>query len=79
MNQQDSRELKLITDTVCSVVDAEKIYLFGSFAYGMPKEDSDFDIYAGKQNRRCRPLKLPVLPVIKIGSSKFSEEKHRKD
>ena len=45
MNQQDSRELKLITDTVCSVVDAEKIYLFGSFAYGMPKEDSDFDIY----------------------------------
>lgn len=57
MNQQDSRELKLITDTVCSVVDAEKIYLFGSFAYGMPKEDSDFDIYVLLTDGSERPLK----------------------
>lgn len=57
MNQQDNIELKKITDTVCSVVDAEKIYLFGSFAYGNPRDDSDFDIYVLLPDNNERPLK----------------------
>lgn len=57
MNQQDSMELKMITDMVCSVVDTEKIYLFGSFAYGTPKADSDFDIYVLLADENERPLK----------------------
>ncbi|MCM1134087.1 MAG: nucleotidyltransferase domain-containing protein [Clostridium sp.] len=57
MNQQDSMELKKIADTVCSVVEAEKIYLFGSFAYGIPKKDSDFDIYVLLADGSERPLK----------------------
>lgn len=57
MNQQDSSELKIIIDTVCSVVDVEKIYLFGSFAYGIPKKDSDFDIYVLLADGSERPLK----------------------
>ena len=36
-------------DTICRIiretVDVEKIYLFGSYAYGTPNQDSDFDIY----------------------------------
>ena len=36
-------------DTICRViretVETEKIYLFGSYAYGTPDKDSDFDIY----------------------------------
>ena len=57
MNQQEKEELKRITDTICSVVDAEKIYLFGSFAYGVPKADSDFDIYVLLPDYSERPLK----------------------
>lgn len=57
MNQRDHMELKMITDAVCAVVDAEKIYLFGSFAYGDPKEDSDFDIYVLLADESERPLK----------------------
>lgn len=57
MNQQDSMELKKITDTVRSVIDAERIYLFGSFAYGNPREDSDFDIYIVLSDESERPLK----------------------
>lgn len=57
MNQRDSRELKMIADTVCSVVNVEKIYLFGSFAYGEPKNDSDFDIYVLLTDKSVRPLK----------------------
>ncbi len=56
MNQQDSMELKMITDTVRSTVDVEKIYLFGSFAYGIPKDDSDFDIYVLLADENERPL-----------------------
>ena len=57
MNRQDDMELKQITDTVCSVVNAETIYLFGSFAYGNPREDSDFDIYVLLADDSERPLK----------------------
>ncbi|MDR1051627.1 MAG: nucleotidyltransferase domain-containing protein [Deltaproteobacteria bacterium] len=28
-----------------SAVDCDKIYLFGSYAYGEPTEDSDLDFY----------------------------------
>ena len=57
MNQRDSKDLKMITDTVRSVVNVEKIYLFGSFAYGEPKDDSDFDIYVLLTDESVRPLK----------------------
>lgn len=57
MNQQDRKELKMITDTVCSVVNVDKIYLIGSFAYGIPREDSDFDLYVLLADEEERPLK----------------------
>jgi len=46
MNETVARELELIKDSVLQVVpDTEAIYLFGSYAYGAPNEDSDLDIY----------------------------------
>jgi predicted nucleotidyltransferase len=38
-------------------VDTEEIYLFGSFAYGEPTQDSDFDLYVVLVNRTERPLR----------------------
>lgn len=44
-----TRELREQLDSICRIiretVDVEKIYLFGSYAYGTPDKDSDLDIY----------------------------------
>jgi predicted nucleotidyltransferase len=38
-------ELDTITKSILQTVSAETIYLFGSYAYGTPSEESDLDIY----------------------------------
>lgn len=43
MDVQDN--LKTIIDEVKKVVPLKEVFLFGSFAYGTPNEDSDFDLY----------------------------------
>jgi predicted nucleotidyltransferase len=45
MEQRVQQELDLIKESVLKTVPAEAIYLFGSYAYGTPNEDSDIDIY----------------------------------
>jgi len=39
------QELEEITKVITETVPVESIYLFGSYAYGTPREDSDFDLY----------------------------------
>ena len=38
-------DLELLTDIIVKTVPTEQIYLFGSYAYGTPREDSDIDLY----------------------------------
>ena len=38
-------EIKSMAEIISHAVPAEKIYLFGSYAYGTPGEESDIDIY----------------------------------
>ena len=45
MEQRIQRELDIIKDGILQTVPAEAIYLFGSYAYGTPSEDSDLYIY----------------------------------
>jgi len=45
MDVNIQRDLVLIKESVLQAVPAEAIYLFGSYAYGTPTEDSDIDIY----------------------------------
>ena len=42
---QIKKELDLIKESVLQTVPAKAIYLFGSYAYGTPSEESDLDIY----------------------------------
>ncbi|AEF83824.1 DNA polymerase, beta domain protein region [Treponema primitia ZAS-2] len=39
------KDIQLIKETILNNIDAKSIYLFGSYAYGKPNEDSDIDIY----------------------------------
>lgn len=45
MEERIQRELDIIKSGILQTVPAEAIYLFGSYAYGTPNEDSDLDIY----------------------------------
>ena len=45
MDAKIQNDLDLIKDSVLQAVPAEAIYLFGSYAYGTPNEESDIDIY----------------------------------
>jgi len=45
MHKQIQNEINVIKESILQTVSAEAIYLFGSYAYGTPGEESDLDIY----------------------------------
>jgi predicted nucleotidyltransferase len=49
-------EIIKIKDIIVSTVPAEKVYLFGSYAYGTPNEDSDYDFYVVIPDGSMRPI-----------------------
>jgi len=51
-----SDEIQNITNAIVGAVPAEKIFLFGSYAYGTPNEDSDYDLYVVIQDGSIRPV-----------------------
>ncbi|WMC93087.1 nucleotidyltransferase domain-containing protein [Kineothrix sp. MB12-C1] len=57
MEEMDKRELDQIVHAIADVVEAEEIFLFGSFAYGAPTQDSDFDLYVVLTDGTERPLR----------------------
>lgn len=83
-----NEEIMVITDVIKETVDCEKIYLFGSFAYGEPSADSDLDIYvvipddsvlrpievmrAVRQNLGKMNREMP-LDILASRASRFSE------
>lgn len=42
---QINEEILKIKDIILESVECEKIFLFGSYAYGTPNADSDYDFY----------------------------------
>jgi len=51
-----NQEILNITEVIKQAVPAEKIYLFGSYAYGEPNEDSDYDFFLVIPDGNMRPL-----------------------
>jgi hypothetical protein len=49
-------EISKITNIIINTIPLEKLYLFGSYANGTPKEDSDYDFYAVIPDGSMRPL-----------------------
>ena len=56
MSVQELEKLKQISNVIKQSVQAEKIYLFGSYAYGTPNTDSDFDICVIIPDNAIRPV-----------------------
>lgn len=53
----EQEQLDKIVSIIRSIVNTERIYLFGSYAYGTPQDDSDFDIYVIYDEDE-RPIKI---------------------
>jgi len=51
-----NEEILKIKDRIVAAVDVEKLYLFGSYAYGTPDDDSDYDFYMVIPNGGMRPI-----------------------
>ena len=53
-----SDEIIAIKDNILKTVgdDCERIILFGSHAYGSPKEDSDFDVFVVLKDNTEKPI-----------------------
>ncbi len=55
MGVQEAEKLKQICSVIHQTVDTEKIYLFGSYAYGVPTQNSDFDLCVIIPDNELRP------------------------
>ena len=55
MGVQETEKLKQICNVIHQTVDKEKIYLFGSYAYGVPTQNSDFDLCVIIPDNELRP------------------------
>ena len=45
MNSTIREELDKLKELIVNAIPVEQIYLFGSYAYGTPRKDSDLDLY----------------------------------
>lgn len=58
------KEIKELTKKIIKQANPKKVILFGSYAWGNPGPDSDFDFFVvqkSKESRRNRQLKLRRL------------------
>lgn len=69
MPQDVKIELKSLVDEINGVFDVNSIYLFGSYAYGKPNEESDLDICVitnDKSKRKIEIMKLIRKAIAKV-------------
>ena len=60
MTEKVSTELRQICRIITETVEVEKIYLFGSHAYGTPRQDSDYDLCVIIPDDTLRPVDAMV-------------------
>lgn len=66
---ETNREILNITEAIKNAIPVERIYLFGSYAYGAPNKDSDYDFFVVIPNGGLRPLeaiqkaRIALIPI----------------
>lgn len=72
MTTKTKADMLGICKTIDKTVDVEKIYLFGSHAYGTPTEDSDYDICVVIPDDSIRPaeaikmIRRALFPIQQV-------------
>lgn len=61
MEKRIQDELEILKGIIVDAVPVEQIFLFGSYAYGTPGEDSDFDLYIVIPDDSIRPLEAAQI------------------
>jgi len=69
---KNQEEIKKITDQIVKNYKPEKIILFGSFAYGKPKENSDVDLVVIKKTKERFGSRL--FKVVRFIKSKMGTD-----
>ena len=54
-------EIAQIKNAIVSALPVEKLYLFGSYAYGTPTEDSDYDFYVLIPSGGIKPIDARII------------------
>ncbi|MDR0338001.1 MAG: nucleotidyltransferase domain-containing protein [Planctomycetaceae bacterium] len=67
------QEIQEVVGMIKNAVNCEKIYLFGSYAYGNPDEMSDFDIYVVLPDDSIRPLEIRRKIYKKLQANKTNK------
>ena len=68
MKTDFKKDIKIITETILDNVDAKFIYLFGSYAYGIPDKNSDIDIYAVLPDRYSNITEIYAKIITELGN-----------
>lgn len=84
------REIEQIKDVLVENISPVKVYLFGSFANGTAREDSDYDLYivvkdetndladlTAQAYKSIRPVKSRLVDVVIGTESRFESRKNR--
>jgi predicted nucleotidyltransferase len=57
----------MLTKIIVDTVPVEQVYLFGSYAYGTPRKDSDLDLYVVLKNEA--PMReLEAYDIIRLAT-----------
>ena len=85
----DPQELKALTDRFVKQLSPKKVFLFGSFAKGSEREDSDYDFYivmpddtpdladaAAEAYRSVRFIKQRPIDILVGTDSYFESRRH---
>ena len=85
-----NREIEQIKDKLISELSPVKIYLFGSFAHGVAREDSDFDFYVvvkddspnlvdltARAYKSIRSVRSRAVDIVIGTESRFEKRKSR--
>jgi predicted nucleotidyltransferase len=71
LNTAIQSELDKLKELIINAVPVEQIYLFGSYAYGKPRKDSDLDLYVVlKDDVETREIDAEVKILNAIGREK---------
>jgi len=90
LEQQIQDELQILIDTIIGIVPVDQIFLFGSYATGIPHADSDLDIFVVLKedadireidamkliSKAIRDKKTMPVDIIVSKKNKFNQRKY---